>query len=280
MENREIEATLVVLSDAPLRVVGRLEALEQLAGCTLHPLPVEELRDVYYDLPAQPLRARGLALRLRHAGGRWLLALKGRARCTAFATDRLEIEGPPAAVAGAIGRELGGTAQSSGTRPGDTGQLGGTAQLGGLAPLGADLEALERDPIAALAAAGWTAIQARDTLRRPRDLATAGGARRACMAIDTVTYTAAGRALRHHEVEIEIAAPEDLEWLERAGHDLLQRFAPEIAPWPHSKLATGFAIEALASGAGDALLADAAGDITPAGHARIHAFLQAQRTET
>jgi CYTH domain-containing protein len=275
MENREIEATVVVLSDAPLGVVGRLEALEQLAGCTLRPLPVEQLRDVYYDLRGQPLRARGLALRLRHADGIWLLALKGRSRRTAFATDRLEIEGPPAAIAGAIGRELGGAEPLGGTAG-----LEGTARLGGIAPLGGDLEALARDPIVALAAAGWTAIQARDTWRRRRDLVTAGGARRACMAIDTVTYTPAGRALRHHEVEIEIATPADLEWLERAGHELLQRFAPQIGPWPHSKLATGLAIEALTSGAGGALLADAAGDITPAGHARIHAFLQAQRTET
>jgi hypothetical protein len=250
MENREIEATFVVLTAAPAQVLRRLEALEQLAGCTLRPLPTEELRDMYYDLPAQSLRARGLALRLRRADGSWFLALKGRSRHTAFATDRLEIEGSPAAVADAIVRELGGTAR-----------------------LGDDREALARDPIAALAATGWTPTQARDTLRRPRDLVTPGGARLARMAIDTVTYTAGGRPLRHHEVEIEIAASEDLEWLERAAHEMLQRFAPEIAPWPHSKLATGFAIQTLLSDAETSPLTDAAGDITPDGHARIHAHL-------
>ena len=256
MENREIEAALVLVASRPQSLLERLESLEQLAGCTLRPSPAMTLHDVYYDRPSRPLRARGYSLRLRRADCLWLLALKGRSRRSDLATDRLEIEGPPAdsTVANAIERELGPTFQ-----------------------LSRDREALWRDPTAALAAAGWVPIQSRETLRRPRDLVAPGDDIPGQMAIDTVSYAVAGRTLRHHEVEIEITGAGDLEFLQRAARELLQRFAPEIEPWPHSKLATGVAIEALAATEGTTSLTDVAGEITPYGHSRIHAYLKEDR---
>ena len=115
-------------------------------------------------------------------------------------------------------------------------------------------------------------VQDRETLRRPRHLVAPDGSRPAEMAIDTVTYRAAGRELRHHEVEIE--SPSELAVVEAAARELLQAFGAELVPWPHSKLATGIAIAVLAALGELATLADAAGEITPRGHACIRSLLE------
>jgi len=84
-EPQEIELKLRL----PATAVRRLSAHPLLRGVW----PVSRrLYTIYYDTPDFELKARGVALRLRREGKRWMQTLKGGGRATAGLHRRLEIE--------------------------------------------------------------------------------------------------------------------------------------------------------------------------------------------
>jgi hypothetical protein len=98
-------------------------------------------------------------------------------------------------------------------------------------------------------------VQARRTERRRRAVVDAGR-QVAELAVDAVVYDLGGRAVRHHEVEVEAKAEEGAAAAAEVARALEARFAPCLRPWRHGKLRTGKAVaELLAAGRGD-LLAD------------------------
>jgi hypothetical protein len=134
------------------------------------------------------------------------------------------------------------------------------------------------DPALALAEAGFAVIQDRFTLRRRRTVLKPDAPERGLgeLALDEVRYELAVGAVRHLEVEIEVAdgvEPAEL----RALVTLLDgRWPGTIRRWEHGKLATGLALERLladtAPGARRRLLT-AGGALAKAAYARLEKIL-------
>jgi inorganic triphosphatase YgiF len=224
-DDLEIEAKLLIVSQTPRRVVAALESLGHIAAYKLRPCPSTTLRDIYLDLPDGTLRQRGYALRLRHGGSRWLLALKGRARpVPGGGVERVEIEGS------ADDPNLSARIDTA---------LGGIEAWKRLRDLGSE-------PLATLLDAGFGTIQERVTHRRSRDVLGTDGAVLAHLAIDSVTYRVQERDVRHHEVEVETAKGGDPAHLGRITRALAAAFESELRPCTHSKLAIGLGLQSLA----------------------------------
>ena len=260
-DSHEIEITFVVAAVEPMAVLARLETADRLAGFSLRHRPPEDLRDVYLDLPERRLRQRGYALRVRHLGDRWLLCLKGRSRHRGLAVQRLELEGDP-------------TDPELRTRIRD--ELGSDWPAA-LAPGKAAMGDRATDPLPALQSAGFSPIQDRRTLRRPRDV-LGGNETLAELAIDTVIYMVEGTPFRHHEVEVEAAM--------HTHHSILDDIAralaatcPELQPWRPSKLATGLALEALVRHQRTVSLSDSEGNLLPQSYSLLLEWLRPHRSE-
>jgi len=253
----EFEATLRVCGREPERVFERIAALRALAGCALEPAGECELRDVYLDTPDARLRAARAGLRLRRrgaAGGPGVLTLKTGGSARGLAVERAEWERPwgPGAAARLAER---------------------LRALGIEAPPGAEGEA-GGEPLAALRRLGLVVVQERTTRRRTLwARALPGGERVAEIALDRVAYPVAGRALLHHEVEIEAASPADRECVTRLAHALLDGLGADLAPWPHGKLALGRALAELAREGLPPGWIDAAGRAAPELYAALSARL-------
>ncbi len=259
--SREIEITFAVATDAPEAVLARLEAVGRLADFSLRHRQPENLRDVYLDLPARPLRQRGYALRVRHVDDRWLLCLKGRSRRRGLAVERLELEGEP-------------TDLGLWTRIRD--ELGADWPAA-LAPTAAATRDFAADPLPALQSAGFTPIQDRRTLRRPRDVMGNGNVTLAVLAIDSVIYVVDGTPFRHHEVEIEAAAGTDDSTLDGIARALVAT-CPELRLWQPSKLATGLALEALVRRAQAVPISDPDGNLLPQIYSLLQEWLRSHRS--
>lgn len=254
-EGREVEAKLIVVSERPREVVGRLAALDALAGRRLEDRGELRLRDVYWDTEDRALRRARCALRLRHEGAGVRVTLKAEGREVRPGTaDRMEIELPWSAAA--LERVA--------------------AALDGLGVRLPRPPAAEGAPERALAAMGLGVVQDRATLRRVRDVlrpGPAGGAPLAELVVDSVGYGGGGREAWHHEVEVEARGGEGERVLEELADALLALFPGELRPWPHSKQATGAAVEALLAGGEAEGLVGAAGDLAPAAYGRIDGYL-------
>lgn len=243
----EVEATLVVASRAPDRVLGQLAALQSLGG---HPLcwsDERELRDVYFDTPDRSLRGRRLALRLRGGANGWRITLKAEGRPTGNGSvERLEIERDWSEKG--LERVL-GELEARGVRPARAPRPGS-----GL------------DPVGVLRSAGLEVIQDRRSRRRRARVLEADGGEEtvARLVLDTVIFrTGSGRRVRHREVEVEAApgAPRSLPG--RLARELRSRFPDQLRAWPHPKLATGLAIGRIAPPS------TASGDLLPAAYDRL-----------
>jgi CYTH domain len=258
----EVEAALVVCAPAPLVVRERLAALAALPGFRLLPRPELSLGDTYVDTPDRALAAGGVALRVRTVDGAdALLTYKAQVRRTAAGVERVEIEAPwsPAAL-DAVLAELARDGLRL-TRP-DPGELAGG-----------------EDPLPVLLGLGLEVVQARVNRRIPRDVVREGGPAGpvAELAVDAVAYHLPAGVARLHEVEVEAkgAGGADLATVERVMAALRQRFGDELAPWPHGKLVTGHAIQALLDAGRLDGLRDPDGTLRPAAYQRIAAHLAA-----
>ncbi|HZL85750.1 MAG TPA: CYTH domain-containing protein [Candidatus Krumholzibacteria bacterium] len=260
--NHEIEITFVLAAVEPMAVLARLETANRLADFSLRHRAPEDLRDVYLDLPERRLRQRGYALRVRHLGDRWLLCLKGRSRHRGIAVQRLELEGDP-------------TDPELRTRIRD--ELGNDWPAA-LAPTNAAMGDRSAGPLPALQSAGFSPIQDRRTLRRPRDVLGIGNEALAVLAIDTVIYVVEGTPFRHHEVEIEAAMRTDDSTMDDIARALAAT-CPELQPWRPSKLATGLALEALVRHQRTLPITDSEGNLLPQSYSLLLEWLRPHHNE-
>jgi len=220
---REVEAALIVRSEKPKEVVGRIARLRRIGRYRLVPRPVQEIRDRYFDTPRNDLGTRRLALRIREMDGERLLTLKGDLRRDGVSTRRLELEAPWAReslrrVLGEL-RELDVLPKARGTPP-----------------------VTAADPAKALGRLDLTEIQERKTRRMVRHIVDPDDEARvlAELVIDSVTYRFGRRAARIHEVEVEAKTGEvDLDEIVGA----LRERVPGLEEWAYGKLPTGKAIE-------------------------------------
>lgn len=260
-DSREIEITLLIRSDDPRRVVRRVAALDAVAGYRLAPRDPQEIRDRYLDTVGREVRRSGFSLRVREVGAERRITLKGPRRKGAPGepADRMEVELPWSAAA--LARVL-GVLEAHGAvvpRPGD-GVDGG-------------------DPVVMLAGIGLEVVQDRRNHRQVRDVVDAQGEGVALaeLVVDSVRYEFHGREARHYEVEVEGKASREPALLRRVADALRELFPEALVPWPHSKQATGMALEALL-GAGEAgALIGPGGDLLPAAYERIDEFVRASK---
>lgn len=257
---RELEASLAVVGPDGERTCREVARREELAGRPLGPPSDLRLRDVYLDLPGEPLLREGRALRLRHGGGRVVLALKGPGReGEGPGVEREEREAPwgPAAV-----DVLGRVPAADGSGPSDPGRLAAAARGG-------------QDPLPALREAGFHVLQDRETRRIRREILEDGGPVGE-LAVDEVRFDAVGLRCVHREVEVEAAdaGPRGRRLLRRAVADLQERFGDALRAWELSKLATGLALEELlADGTAPGWLTPD-GSIRAEGYDRVEALLE------
>ncbi len=251
--HHEVEATLVVAAYDPRSIVTKIEQLTWVCEYRLLPQPSQQIHDTYFDTPQGLLRSRRFALRARKVEGKCLLTLKGQAkRLSPTVARRLEIEEPWSVAALAAVRK---TLADHGIE------------------LRFDTDRDCGDTWRTLQAAGLAIVQERTTLRRLRQVATAGlgGPRVAELAIDSVTYRFRDQVARHHELEVELKGKQDPAILQPIVAELCSASDGALRTWPHSKLVTGTAIEHLVEEGSIDKLLDTEGNLKPDAYTVIDA---------
>ena len=229
----EVEGTLLLLPPEPAGTAADVASLRLLGPYLLIPRETEELHDRYFDTEDRRLAAHRVALRVRASGDGFVITVKSGEDETDGVSDRFELEAPwsESALQAAIER------------------LRWQGIHVSLAAAGSNRSIDERAPIATLRGLGFDVVQDRRTTRRPRDVLEPVGAGRpgpplAELAVDAVRYRFEGVPVRVFDVEVEAkGAGPDL--VGRVLRELAARYANRLRPWPHSKLATGFALREL-----------------------------------
>jgi hypothetical protein len=252
----ETEVTLAIRSDSPEEVIHELESLREICDYALVAKPTQRLRDQYFESPAGELESKGFALRLRTVGEDSLITLKGAPTAQGPAIRRLEIEGSP----------------------GCQKTLSQIQDVLSQQSLSVDLRRVVEtgDPVSTLERAGWSVIQDRETCRRIRDVSPSRERSvrpLAELVIDSVAYRAGEGEVYHHEVEIEEKGKAGSEVLEKITVRLLDSFGQVLKPWPHSKLATGRAIQQLVREVGRERVCTPRGHLNSGGYERLELFL-------
>jgi hypothetical protein len=226
---QEIESTLLLSVARSAAATRRIAELRSVGDYVLEPRADQRIDDDYLDTEDGRLGAKRVALRIRSLNGVYRLTLKGPTeRRSEPASGRLELEQSwTPAVAGRVLRVL--------------------AVLD--IPLARRTASREwRKPEDFVRAMGLIHVQRRETLRRPRDVrvrARAMDPPLAELALDTVTYRIGRRKVRLFEVEIEAKRREGVRAADRVTTLMLERWEGALRSWPHSKLATGLALQAL-----------------------------------
>lgn len=236
---REIEAALMICTDAPQAVEQRLADLQTLAEFRLLPRATETIADTYFDTTDRSLRTRLISLRVRRLNGTPLLTLKADSHPAPVGEDRLEIESSwsPSALQNVVS-ELRNRGVNVPVSPG---------------------ELHSTDPREVMASLGLEEVQARVTRRMPRDVLARGPETQplAELAIDAVTYRFRDARVRLFEVEVEAKGKGDASTVERITESLHGEFPAQLRLWPYGKLPTGKAIqELLADGKLDDLIGE------------------------
>jgi inorganic triphosphatase YgiF len=219
----EVEGKLIITTDAE-RVYEAIARLDAISGCHVAHREVELLSDAYFDAPARPLFAAGLALRVRSLNGRELLTIKGKSRVQDGVTSReeLEVEWSPEGL-----DEVMETLTQAGVSLGD-----------------ADSARQAASAHEAIEALGFAANTPRRNRRVALTLVRAGEVV-AELDVDAVSFTVAGRLVRHYEVECEAKGAGDAAVVRAVLDDLRSRHEGLRAS-SVSKLALGEALESLA----------------------------------
>jgi hypothetical protein len=244
----ETEATLLIAADAPERVADAVAALTELDGFALLPTPEQSIRDWYFDTPDGALAGARTGLRVRELDAQRLLTIKGAPRPGPHGTvtrDEQEQSWPDGAWA-LLRTELG--------------------EL-----LGVPAAPPASDPVRALDALGLVIVQDRRIARRPRSALPPSGARArvAELVVDAVLFDLGGRAVRHHELELEVKAEGGDEAVGRLAESLERRFAPSLRPWHLGKLSTGRALARLIDELGADAVLTADGRVRPSAYDEI-----------
>ncbi len=225
---QEIEATLIICSDAPLDVVSSIAALSSAGEYVLQPRPPASIRDYYVDTPGQALRQSRFNLRLREIDNTLWLTMKGPPKRLAEGiVERLELEIPWSLDSLArIRAEL--------------------ASRGVLLP---EISSASSSSLFdSLAGSGLEMVQQRHNhrqIRNIRDCAVPDNPALAELSIDSVVYHFGKRLIRHYEVEIEAKSEVGVAALPGLTQGLAGQYPSTLQRWGHGKLATGRAIEAL-----------------------------------
>lgn len=255
-DETEIEAKLVVVSDRADEILEHLAGAGEFGGLTLIPMTEQSIRDVYYDTPAQALRAADLALRVRQVNWTLTLGVKGRARRVGPAIERLEIERPWSGAA--LGEILGVLRQH------------GVAIEAELPP-----EPVH-EPAPTLGAAGLVPFQERFTQRARRQIVDRERAIVGELAIDRAVFAFDAVRVRHFEIEIEAEGRQALDAVSALAAALLAAWPGELRTWDHSKVATGRAIEHVMATRPPALLLTRTGGLNAAAYDAMDRWLKAR----
>lgn len=219
----EIEAKLVIESEAPREVALAIGRLSTLGVWHLSERQPVKVRDTYFDLSGDALGGLGIALRLRRSPGECLITVKGPETEAGGILERRELEDPwsEAAIESALAY---------------------------LASHGLHLtvpDGISRydEPEHVLNAAGLVPTQDRTTRRVRRALITqanAGGSL-AEVSVDEVVFHLGSRTVGHYEVEIELEEAGDAATVGSVRAALQEQWS-DLRPWPYSKYVTGRAI--------------------------------------
>ena len=228
-EAMEIEATLMVYSPEPQVILSQISALTSVAVYELLPAGIRLIRDSYLDTGDDALQAGRLALRVREIDSTYLLTLKGPGHTTdSLGVAREEIE-----------EEWSLDAFS---------QVMSELADRGISIRKPNQKSERADPLEVAGSAGFKVVQERETRREIRNLVLSGDKAEeilAELAIDSVVYRFMDREFRLHEVEVELKGKGDGAVLRDVVQGLRSMWEHELRDWPHSKLATGKAIEQL-----------------------------------
>jgi hypothetical protein len=255
----ESEVALIIRSKKPQVIARQIAGLSSIAKCQLLPRGSEEIHDVYFDTLDDAFQPQKLALRIREGGNETLITLKGPSRQEdGGGVERIEIEGP-------WSKDMLATI---------------VEQLAdwGIEMRPPDQEFDLKDPRDDLINQGLKVVQDRRTHRQARDVVRAGeedGPKLAELAIDSVVYHFDNHKIRHYEVEIEAKTEEGLRPLKPLIDGLIKMFGGEtLRKTEHSKLAVGFALQALlVEGALEGLI-DLDGNLKPAAYDKIDEYLR------
>lgn len=224
MPPEEIEATLLVQSEAPEDLTAEISQLEKIGSWRVQKQPSLAIHDRYFDTADARLQQQRLSLRFRQINHESKLTLKGGGEETDWgALRRTEIESPWSLEAlRNVLREIEGFE---------------SADITGLP---------ESDPVAALQKLGLKIIQERKTDRTVRNILGSHDTLLAELALDRVTYQFGQRQILHHEIEVE-ARGGNVDAVRKIVESLKSLDDMKLRPWAYSKLATGKAIEELIS---------------------------------
>ncbi|HET9328071.1 MAG TPA: CYTH domain-containing protein [Candidatus Eisenbacteria bacterium] len=220
----EREAALMVVSASPEQVIRRLAALRHLGAFELRAKGVESIHDTYLDTPDGRLAAKRIALRTRMIkDGGSLITLKSSGHESGGVSSREELELPlNMKNAGRVLHEL--------------------SRM-----VSADLPTPR-----AFIQAKWSSASSRlvsSQVRKTRRMIREVVHRKRVigeMAVDRVIYGFDGLRVSLEEVEVEAKQRGTRRDVRDFVRELQRQFPDDLLPWPHSKLATGKALEASA----------------------------------
>jgi inorganic triphosphatase YgiF len=220
---REIEAALVIRSDAAEKIAKAIAALDAIGGYRLEPQETQKIRDLYFDTPDRALEKRRLGLRIRQVNGKTLITLKGPLRKNGASRARLEIE------AAWSQKALARVRAELRDRKIELKKTRGVFN--------------RADPLKTMTRLGLEIAQDRRTRRQVRKVLTKKArVPMAELAVDAVSYRFGKQAAHFREIEIE--AKQSGARLADVIEPLQQMFKPTLRVW-EGKYATGRVVEEL-----------------------------------
>ncbi len=225
----ESELTLLVSSDDPDEMLSKIGDMVSIDDYMLEQAGSFLIRDFYLDTPAGELSGQKWALRIRRQGEQVWIAVKGPSReRNGGILERTEMELPWSPKAFATISSL-PVMQSLSISP--------------FQEIKTPADALET-----FINAGLIVIQKRETRRVIKHIRhMMANQLLAELALDRVMYQIDDKGLRHYEIEIESKGKEAALVVQYIAEYLLRLYPDELRKWPHTKFATGKAIQALLS---------------------------------
>lgn len=261
MYSREAESTLVISSEDPESVAGKIAALTSVRGYRLLPQAPMMIHDFYLGISGSAPGKPGVALRIREVGETRLVAMKGPTRPTDWGgIERLEIELPWSNDAlDMISRKL--------------------------IDIGVKMPQQHPDfdpdhPLSVMASLGLQVIQDRETCRRIRNvvcMTDEGCSTLAEMAIDSVVYHFTGQDIRHYEVEIEAKEEAGSTAIKTVIEGLIEIYGPAVRRWNCGKLTTGIAVEEMLSKGILEGLIDSKNNLKPVAYRLVDYYMRRDR---
>ncbi|MDT8271874.1 MAG: CYTH domain-containing protein [Desulfomonilia bacterium] len=223
----EIESKLIIQSDHPASVMKRITNLTGIGSYSICEKHTQIMHDIYLDTHDNRMSSRKEALRLRETReGLWLCFKRAETVCAPGFFERFELE-----------------------RLWSRQNLEEILGIAGLKPSVKRLpRIISRDPLETLAALNLSIIQDRQTSRTLLMLADPtrlGHSIPAEIALDRVSYRIEGGTVLHFEVEVEARDDSAPHHVGAVTCLLKNHYAPNLVPWRHNKLITGFALEHL-----------------------------------